>query len=194
MRVPALSLVTPLLKHADTGVCSQFSRQPRPRHTAVTPLSRCRARPAGSAFLAQRRLEQLPHCFSPAGLGGHHGLAVASQQRRLPSWDSFTAPVQVKLLDLQVSKESGRQRTVGRGHSSSGVTPLLSDFFQVTAPVSTPRSSPSLSAALWGGPQGPVSGFLSTASRRAGEVTCWGRSLPSTILPLLCSFLPQPFA
>lgn len=50
-------------------------------------------------------MEQLPHCFSPAGLGGHHGLSVASQQRRLPSWDSFTAPVQVKLLDLQVSKE-----------------------------------------------------------------------------------------
>lgn len=72
--------------------------------------------------------------------------------------------------------------------------PLAPISFQITAPVPPPRPSPTLGTALWGSCQGPVSGFLPTASSRAGEVASWRSSLPSAFLPLLSSFLPQPFA
>ena len=62
------------------------------------------------------------------------------------------------------------------------------------SPVPPPRPSPTLGTALWGSCQGPVSGFLHTASNRAGEVASWRSSLPSIFLPLPSSFLPQPFA
>lgn len=62
------------------------------------------------------------------------------------------------------------------------------------SPVPPPRPSPTLGTALWGSCQGPISGFLHTASNRAGEVASWRSSLPSTFLPPPSSFLPQPFA
>lgn len=62
------------------------------------------------------------------------------------------------------------------------------------SPYTYPQPSPSLGTALWGSSQGPVSGFLHTASCRAGEVAGWRSSLPSTFLPLLSGFLPQSFA
>lgn len=61
---------------------------------------------------------------------------------------------------------------------------------QITAPVPPHGPSPTLGTALGDSCQGPVSGFLCTASNRAGEAAGWRGSLPSTFLPLLSSLLP----
>ena len=147
------------------------------------------------------------HSCSPAGLRRSHRLSITSQQWRLPSWDTLTAPLQVRLI----SEGHGtvfREREKGKillGYLEGGGLPLQTKgldwfliplprlgpiSFQITAPVPPHGPSPALGTALGGSCQGPVSGFLRTASIRAGEAAGWRGSLPSTFLPLLSSLLP----
>ena len=166
------------------------------------------------SFSGPGKLE-LFHTCSPAGFRGSHRLSATSQQWRFPPWDTLIAPLQVRLDLCESQKEmelcfrgrgkgktflgypaaSGPNSTVqAKGVNDSGFLmlflPLAPISFQITAPVPPPRPSPTLSTALWGSCQGPVSGFLHTASNRAGEAASWRSSLPSTFLPLLSSFLP----
>ena len=104
-------------------------------------------------------------------------------------------------MELCSGKEKGKTLL---GYLAGGGLPLKTkgiDWFlislprlspislQITAPVPPHGPSPALSTALGGSCQGPVSGFLRTASNGAGEAAGWS-SLPSTFLSLLSSLLP----